>query len=398
MQNNASTLSVGIPRSPKVGYSRSNQLDIANYAQAENQLGKLFEKKFEHVITTQPSLIESFQETLSEAIPKAFAVVTSAPRKTPGSHLAHRFLQQILYRINQIDKFNSNRAQPLDDQSFSYLYDWRSQIERVWQRWELAQFEQTSLQNVHIEEALSQRVKQDSEAPISENARFFRTQMTQAGYCRLLAIAPLDGLAAVSHLCRTLNAKNDREDEQPTLSELTQLWSEENSGGVLNRPLSTYFTKMLAALGMNTELSTYHNLVPWEVLALLNHNFLLTRHRHHLLRYMGGLLCLEASVPIVFTHYQIAARRLGLPSIISNYWNLHTRLHTEDGHQLLEKVLPLINQYPNDAWELVLGYDQQRTINNRALAAIASSVRAAERAERAIAKSLQANDELELGG
>ncbi|NJO66630.1 MAG: iron-containing redox enzyme family protein [Leptolyngbyaceae cyanobacterium RM1_405_57] len=335
-----------------------------------------------------------FQNAVSEAILKAFASVLSASdKRTPGSHLAHRFLQRVLYQINhQLNRPNVELSKFCQKECGSYLYDLKTQIESVWQRWELSQFDLATLQKVSIEQALSQRVVADSNPISAENARFFRTQMTLTGYRRLMAIAPLDGLAAVSHLCRTWDAASK---EQSILNECTRLFSQENYVGTLNRPHSTYFTEMFLALGIDTQPETYFDLVPWEVLALLNQSFLLTEEKHHLLQYVGGLLYLEVAVPATFTHYQVAAQRLDLPSVVISYWNLHTQLHREDGCQMLDKiVLPLANQYPEQAWELILGYDQQRAMSRRAAAAIASSVRAAERAERAIAKSSRAKSEL----
>lgn len=376
-------------KAPKIGYSRSNQLDIANYAQAEKYLDSIFKQNSNQVLSL-PSQVESFQNTVSEATLKAFAsVLSGADRKTPGSHLAHRFLQRILYQINvQLNRLNADRSQPLTPERDTYLHSLRNQIEKVWQRWELAQFELDALQKVSVEQTLNERIVADSNSISAENDRFFRTQMTQAGYQRLIAIAPIDELAAASHLCRTLSATS-KDHSIPT--EFTRLFLQDDYLAPLNRPYSIYFKKMVVDLGMDTEPETYFNLVPWEVLALHNQAFLLTREKNYLLQYVGGLLYLEVAVPAAFTHYQVAAQRLGLPSVVINYWDLHTRLHAEDGYQMLDKVvLPLANQCPKQAWELILGYDQQRAMSRRAVAAIASSVRAAERAERAIAKSSRA--------
>ena len=46
-------------------------------------------------------------------------------------------------------------------------------------------------------------------------------------------------------------------------------------------------------LGLNTETEHYFNLVPWQSLAAMNHNFLLTERRRHYLRYLGGLTFFE---------------------------------------------------------------------------------------------------------
>ncbi len=41
-------------------------------------------------------------------------------------------------------------------------------------------------------------------------------------------------------------------------------------------------------------------------------------------------------------------------------------------------ALPLAAHYPQDAWELVLGYDQERQMGDRATEAIVRSIRQAE--------------------
>jgi hypothetical protein len=43
-----------------------------------------------------------------------------------------------------------------------------------------------------------------------------------------------------------------------------------------------------------------------------------------------------------------------------------------------EVAIPLVDRYPQEAWELVLGYDQEKSIGDRAAAAVARSVQAAE--------------------
>jgi hypothetical protein len=43
---------------------------------------------------------------------------------------------------------------------------------------------------------------------------------------------------------------------------------------------------------------------------------------------------------------------------------------------MLDNVaLPLAEQYPNEAWELVLGYDQEKLMGDRAGGAVVRSIR-----------------------
>ncbi len=44
----------------------------------------------------------------------------------------------------------------------------------------------------------------------------------------------------------------------------------------------------------------YLDLVPWQGLAVANHNFLLTERRRHYLRYCGGLSFFEINGPSIY--------------------------------------------------------------------------------------------------
>jgi len=43
-----------------------------------------------------------------------------------------------------------------------------------------------------------------------------------------------------------------------------------------------------------------------------------------------------------------------------------------------EVAMPLVDRYPQEAWELVLGYDQEKSIGDRAGAAVVRSIQTAE--------------------
>jgi hypothetical protein len=58
---------------------------------------------------------------------------------------------------------------------------------------------------------------------------------------------------------------------------------------------STFYASMMLELGLVVEPEYYFALVPWQSLAAMNHNFLLTERRRHYLRYLGGLTFFEAS-------------------------------------------------------------------------------------------------------
>jgi len=146
---------------------------------------------------------------------------------------------------------------------------------------------------------------------------------------------------------------------------------EEYGNGRLSRKHSTFFAQMMAELGLRTELEAYLDLVPWQVLASINHNFLLTERKRHFLRYNGGLTYFEIAGSEIYTDYLEAAKRMRLSDAAMGYWELHIREDERHGQWMLTDVaFPLADMYPDHAWELVLGYDQEKFMGDRAAAAV----------------------------
>ncbi|MFN2375547.1 MAG: iron-containing redox enzyme family protein [Candidatus Binatia bacterium] len=178
----------------------------------------------------------------------------------------------------------------------------------------------------------------------------------------MIAIASLDGLVEASQLSRTLGGVGDA-----VHSVLTRLLLEEYGGGRLQHKHSTYFRTMMDSLGMDATPELHFDAVPWEVLATINHSFLLSDRRRFFLRYVGGLLHTEMTIPNTFRCYVAAAERLGLPTESMSYWELHIKEDQRHGPWMLNDVaIPLAQRYPAQAWELVLGYDQQERLSARA--------------------------------
>lgn len=70
-----------------------------------------------------------------------------------------------------------------------------------------------------------------------------------------------------------------------------------------------------------------------------------------------------------------AEKRLQLSSVAMSYWELHIREDERHGQWMLTDVaLPLVDMYPEQVWELVLGYDQEQLIGDRASAAVISLI------------------------
>jgi Iron-containing redox enzyme len=333
---------------------------LSSYAAAEQQfVGLLTLKNLDEQVNRHPQLIRNFEEFLALALIEAYAGTAKADR-------AHQFLQRLLYRINRLNLFWYDALSQYTNERSAYIATVRDRIESVWQAWELTQLEVEKIQNLAVKPALQERADFDLNPSLSETKRYLREDMTLEGYRLLLAIASLDGLVEASRLSRILGGASN--EIQATL---IRVLLEEYGNGRLARKHSTFFAQMMAELGLKTEPEAYFDQVPWQVLASINHNFLLTERKRHFLRYNGGLTYFEIAGPAIYTDYRIAAERLHLSDAAMGYWELHIREDERHGQWMLTEVaFPLADQYPDQAWELILGYDQEKFIGDRAAAAV----------------------------
>lgn len=348
----------------------------ADYTEAEQSFVELM--KADHLdqhVTTRPPEVCDFEDALERALTAAYGVETRRDGASTATAPAHLFLQRVLYRINRLKLFWYDELSNYDNERSAYLRRIRDRVEAAWQKWELARLDAVeSLRREDVREALLLRAARDVSPALSAGGRYFRDEVGEAGYRRLLAIASLDGLVEASQLSRTLGGvSNDIH------GVMTRLLVEEYGGGRLNRKHSTFFTAMLTELGMRTEPESYFGLVPWETLAAINHSFLLSERKRFYLRYVGGLLHTEISVPAAFDNYRAAAERLGMSEKARGYWELHIKEDERHGQWMLYDVaLPLAAKYPGEAWEIALGYDQQRFMSDRAGEAVEREAREAE--------------------
>ncbi len=350
---------------------QAHQLTAINYHQAEQQFIELVElEDLDRKVIAQPEIVSEFENAIAYAIKNAY-------KETNSDDAAHLFLQRVLYRINRLNLFWFDDLRRYTNERSNYLKVIRDRIEEAWQEWELAHFDLEELQQANVKQAITERGAADLDPPLSDDSRYLREQMTEAGYRRVLAIGSFDGLVEGSRLSRILGgAANDIQ------CMLTRVLMEEYGNGRLSRKHSTYFAQMLTEFGMNTEPEGYFDLVPWEVLASANHNFLMTECKRYYLRYNGGLTYFEVAGPAAYRNYLAAAQNLGLSEAAMGYWELHIREDERHGRWMLDDVaLPLADMYPEQAWELLLGYDQEKLMSDRAGAAIVRSAREAEQAE-----------------
>ncbi len=363
----------------------SGQTPESRYDEAEESFAALSKlPRLDAHVQSHPRSVALFEEALEEALTLAYDG-EATDEASASSIAAQLFLQRTLYRINRLKFFWYDDLSNYDNERSSYLRSVRDRVEEAWQQWESNQLDVESLRAEDVSSGLVRRAAADLSPAPSASGLYFRDEVGQSGYRRLLAIASLDGLVEASQLSRTLGGvANDIQ------AVMTRLLVEEYGGGRLNRKHSTFFTMMLAELGMTDEPEAYFELVPWPVLAAINHSFLLSERKRFYLRYVGGLLYTEISVPAAFDNYRAAAERLGMSERARGYWDLHIKEDERHGQWMLHDVaLPLAARYPREAWEIVLGYDQQKYMSARAGESIERAAREADGAARRVNGSIR---------
>ena len=322
-------------------------------------------------VTQTPHRVEALEAAIAAALTLAYGDTSK-----PGNELAHWFLQRILYRINRLNLFWYDDLQHYKNERSLYLQWLRDRIESAWQAWELGQIDVDDLKQQDVQQTLRDWYEADLNPPITENRRFLREDLDREGYRWLLAITSLDGLVEASRMSRILGGASNS-----VQAMLIRVLMEEYGNGRLSRKHSTFFAKMMAEMNLDTTPEGYFNLAPWQLLASINHNFLLTECKQHFLRYNGGLTYFEIVGPSIYTDYLIAAQRLNLSEESSGYWELHIREDERHGLWMLEDVaLPLAQQYPDNAWQILLGYAQEKFIGERAGQAIIQRIQQAPNA------------------
>ena len=287
---------------------------------------------------------------------------------------AHIFIQRCLYRINRLKLFWYDELNNYSNENSRFLFDLRTKIEKKWSAWEENQIPTENSQRVDVFQSLCDRADKDLNPDLTEEGRYIRDHISEPGYRRLLSIASLDGLVEASQLSRMLGGAGS--EVQLMLTKI--LW-EEYGGGKFERKHSSHFAAMMKELGLDPRPEAYFEMVPWEVLANINHSFSLSEQKRKFLRYIGGLLYIEISVPASFKNNKLAGQRLGLSSKATSYWDIHITEDIRHGQWMLNDVaLPLIDMYKDNAWEILLGYDQQKFISSRAACSIVASIRKTE--------------------
>ena len=343
----------------------SRTLDF-EYQELEEEFVKLLElDSLDRFVSDNPERIEHFKSELKVSLKDAFENDEGCPQ-------AHLFLQRILYRINRLKLFWYDELENYVNEDSAFLFSLRMEIENAWQNWE--EGNTVHQQSGDLIAALGDRVEEDLQPEPSINGLFIRNKISKSGYKRLLAITSLDGLVEASQLSRMLGGVGN---EVQTM--LTRILWEEYGSGKFSRKHSTHFATMLEECDMESKPEAYFDLVPWEVLANINHSFFLSERKKNFLRYVGGLLYTEVSVPASFQNIKMAGERLKMGDKGISYWEIHIREDIRHGQWMLDEVaLPLAEKYYEQGWDMVKGYDQQKFISSRATSAIVESIRQLE--------------------
>ena len=341
----------------------ANLLTDAEARAADTQFAALTDAvNLDKRLRANPAMAPRFEGALARAVPSAY-------QEAPGIDAAHWLLHRALYRVNRLGMFAYDDLRRYANERSPYLMAVRERIERAWQDAEAQSLDVAALKRLETPLALRARVRADLDRSASAPSPYFAQTATAAGYCRIVQLTALEGLTEAAHLARALATPTN--EVQATLMRVL----------VERQRQASVFTTMLAACGLSTEPEAHLEFMSWEVLASVNHAFLLSGRKRHFLGFIGACLYRETAAPALFEGYRAAARRLGLSVQARGYWEMNVEHDQRQGRWLLEGVaLPLAAHYPSDAWELLRGYDQQKQIAERAAAAIARASRDADQA------------------
>ena len=343
----------------------STALDYTYQELEDEFVGLMNLNNLDRVIAGNPDRVESFELELEVSLSAAFESGAGCPQ-------ARLLLQRILYRINRLKLFWYDGLDNYANEDSSFLFSLRMKIENAWQDWEDGN--NIMRNSDDLRGALRDRVQDDLQPEPSPDGLVIRNEISKAGYQQLLAITSLDGLVEASQLSRMLGGVGN---EVQTM--LTRILWEEYGSGKFSGKHSTHFALMLEECDLDSRPEVYFDLAPWEVLANINHSFFLSERKKNFLRYIGGLLYTEVSVPAAFQNIKMAGERLEMGGKGVSYWDLHIQEDIRHGQWMLDDVaFPLIEKYPDQAWDMVKGYDQQKFISSRATSAIVESIRQLE--------------------
>jgi hypothetical protein len=281
--------------------------------------------------------------------------------------------QRALYELNRSRFYWFDDPDSYRNECSPVLLALQSELEAPWQRWLARLVVNDGMKQAGPSDVLRMWAHRDLTPPVHQDESWFAKHVNLTGYRRLLEIASLNGLVEASQLSRVLGGP-----AHPVQATLFRILMEEYGAGRPQKKHAQFFAHMLEQQGLSTQPEAYFERAPWQVLSAINHSFYLTENRRHYLRFCGAFTYTELSTPIGFHGYAAAAKRLGLSDGQSDYWALHVREDERHGAWMVNEVaLPLIQQFPAHAADVLFGYAQQRLVEGMAAAAVERACRSA---------------------
>src|ERR1051325_6609519 len=173
-----------------------------SYEEAEENFSALLTtSSLDQLVSHKPRTVRRFEHALNKAL--VVYKGTSGERENGYSReYPHLFLQRILYRINRLKLFWFDDLSNYRNERSAYLREIGERIEGAWQTWELSHLDVGALVRENVRDGLLRRAAVDVAPPASNNGQYFRYNVTETGYRRLLAIASLDGLVEAREISR----------------------------------------------------------------------------------------------------------------------------------------------------------------------------------------------------
>ncbi|KAK9837046.1 hypothetical protein WJX74_004325 [Apatococcus lobatus] len=301
------------------------------------------------------------KEALRSAIQRAFG---EGAGETDIS--AHLFIQRVLYKINRTAFFWYDDLANYGNERSLFLAEIREDIEEAWYAWEVQQHvDEAGMKTMspeQVKQSLQQGYEDDVDPPLSALAQYIKDDLTHEGYKHMMAVGSIDGLVEASKMSRVTGGVGNE-----TMCAIYRIGMEEYGTGRFNRKHSSFYGKNMKQLGLSVQPEHYFDICPWQTLAVINLEFIFSERRRNYLKFAGGLCYFEIAGPSIYRAYVDGAKRLGHDDDAAGYWDLHIGEDLRHGKQMItDVVIPLVDQYPKDGWELYLGYAMEKSISGRA--------------------------------
>ncbi|KAK9859316.1 hypothetical protein WJX84_005853 [Apatococcus fuscideae] len=305
---------------------------------------------------------EEVKRALQAALQRAFG-----DQGSEEDTAAHLFVQRILYKINRSAFFWYDDLKNYRNERSLLLAQIREDIEEAWYQWELQQndLDVPALQQMsaeQVKDALRQGYEDDVDPPLSALAQYIKDELSNEGYKHMMAVGSVDGLVEASKMSRVTGGVGNE-----TMCAIYRIGMEEYGTGRFSRKHSSFYGKNMRQLGLSVEPEHYFDICPWQTLAVINLEFIFSERRRNYLKFAGGLCYFEIAGPSIYRAYVDGAKRLGHDDSAAGYWDLHIGEDLRHGKQMItDVVVPLVDKYPDDGWELLLGYIMEKRISARA--------------------------------